>query len=124
MGDGFARSGRELKDRILHRVERIQVIPEGRGTLFRIAWAAAGVTVILAGLAMLLLPGPAIVVIPIGLAMLSAVFGWARRLMTMSIERGVDLGQAAEDLDLRVKVTGALVAICLIAGVGAILVLR
>jgi len=40
-----------------------------------------GFTVLLAGLAMTVLPGPAIVVIPAGLAILATEFLWARRLL-------------------------------------------
>lgn len=39
-----------------------------------------GTTVILIGLAMLLLPGPALLVIPFGIAILGLEFAWARRL--------------------------------------------
>lgn len=38
-----------------------------------------GVTVILIGVAMLILPGPGTVVIPIGLAILATEYAWARR---------------------------------------------
>ena len=38
-----------------------------------------GMTVLLAGLALIVLPGPAIVVIPVGLAILGIEFAWARR---------------------------------------------
>ena len=40
-----------------------------------------GFTVLLIGLAMTVLPGPAIVVIPAGLAILATEFVWARRLL-------------------------------------------
>jgi len=40
-----------------------------------------GFTVLFAGLAMTVLPGPAIVVIPAGLAILATEFLWARRLL-------------------------------------------
>lgn len=46
-----------------------------------------GMTVLLLGLALIVLPGPAIVVIPIGLAILATEFAWARHL----IARGRDL---------------------------------
>jgi tellurite resistance protein TerC len=38
-----------------------------------------GSTVLLVGLAMVVLPGPAIVVIPLGLVVLGIEFAWARR---------------------------------------------
>lgn len=40
-----------------------------------------GSTVLLIGVALVFLPGPAVVVIPIGLAILAAEFVWARRLL-------------------------------------------
>jgi hypothetical protein len=40
-----------------------------------------GGTVVLIGLALIVLPGPAIVVIPLGLAILGTEFLWARRLL-------------------------------------------
>lgn len=45
----------------------------------RIVIAVIGTTVLLIGLAMTVLPGPAIVVIPAGLAILGLEFAWARR---------------------------------------------
>jgi|LakMenE01Jun11ns_1017448.scaffolds.fasta_scaffold9827663_3 uncharacterized protein (TIGR02611 family) len=38
-----------------------------------------GVAVLIAGVMMVVLPGPAVVVIPLGLAILSLEFAWARR---------------------------------------------
>ncbi len=44
----------------------------------RIAVAVVGGTVLAIGAALIVLPGPAFVVIPLGLAILSAEFAWAR----------------------------------------------
>ncbi len=44
----------------------------------RIVIGVVGVTVLLIGLIMLVTPGPALVVIPVGLAILSIEFTWAR----------------------------------------------
>jgi tellurite resistance protein TerC len=43
---------------------------------------AVGSTVLILGVAMIVLPGPGLVVIPLGLAILAAEFVWARRLLT------------------------------------------
>jgi tellurite resistance protein TerC len=40
-----------------------------------------GLTVLVFGLALIILPGPAIVVIPVGLAILASEFAWARRII-------------------------------------------
>lgn len=47
----------------------------------RIFIGVIGFTVLLIGVAMIVLPGPAIVVIPLGLAILATEFVWARRLL-------------------------------------------
>jgi tellurite resistance protein TerC len=47
-------------------------------TARRIAVLAVGSTVVLVGVVMLVTPGPGLVVIPIGLAILSVEFAWAR----------------------------------------------
>ena len=44
----------------------------------RIAIGIVGFTVLLIGIAMIILPGPAFVVIPVGLGILSLEFAWAR----------------------------------------------
>jgi hypothetical protein len=44
----------------------------------RIAVAVIGGTILLLGVAMVVLPGPAIVVVPIGLGVLGLEFAWAR----------------------------------------------
>lgn len=53
----------------------------------RIVIALVGGTVLAAGLAMTVLPGPAIVVIPAGLAILGVEFAWARRWLKTIRER-------------------------------------
>ena len=45
----------------------------------RVVVAVTGGTITLVGIAMIVLPGPAIVVIPIGLSILATEFVWARR---------------------------------------------
>ena len=49
--------------------------------LRRLAVLAAGAVVTLAGVVMLFTPGPAVVVIPLGLAILAREFVWAQRLL-------------------------------------------
>ena len=41
--------------------------------------SVVGATVLLIGIALLVLPGPAFVVIPVGLAILATEYAWARR---------------------------------------------
>ncbi len=48
---------------------------------WRIVILLIGTTVLLIGVALLVLPGPAFVVIPVGLAILATEFAWARRCL-------------------------------------------
>jgi len=57
----------------------------------RIAVALVGGTVLAIGVALIVLPGPAFVVIPLGLAILGAEFAWARRWLRKVKQRSVDL---------------------------------
>lgn len=47
----------------------------------RLAITVIGFTILAIGIAMIVLPGPAIVVIPVGLALLATEFIWAKKLL-------------------------------------------
>lgn len=47
----------------------------------RLIIAVIGFTVLLIGIALLVMPGPAIIVIPVGLTILATEFVWARTLL-------------------------------------------
>lgn len=53
----------------------------------RLVVGVIGGTVLALGIAMIVLPGPAIVVIPAGLGILATEFMWARRLLRRARER-------------------------------------
>lgn len=63
-----------------------------RNPIIRVVYVAAAVTVVIAGILMLLLPGPAFVVIPIGLTLLALEFASAERLL----DRALDQADAAK----------------------------
>jgi putative transmembrane protein PGPGW len=47
----------------------------------KLVYSVLGASILLVGIAMIVLPGPAIVVIPIGLAILASEYAWARRII-------------------------------------------
>jgi uncharacterized protein (TIGR02611 family) len=53
----------------------------------RLVVTVVGFTLLLAGLALVVLPGPAIVVIPVALGILATEYVWARRLLRKTKER-------------------------------------
>jgi tellurite resistance protein TerC len=64
----------------------------------RIIISIVGMSVLLFGVALLVLPGPAFVVIPVGLAILATEYAWARRWLR-AIKESAEKG--AERLNLR-----------------------
>jgi tellurite resistance protein TerC len=64
----------------------------------RIVIFIVGMSVLLFGIALLVLPGPAFVVIPVGLAILATEYAWARRWLRV-IKESAEKG--AEKLNLR-----------------------
>ena len=56
----------------------------------RVVVTIVGGTVVLIGLVMIVSPGPAFVVIPVGLAILGLEWAWARRLLRTIKEKGGD----------------------------------
>jgi tellurite resistance protein TerC len=76
--------------RSLWNVENIKVVR-------RIIVSVVGATVLLIGIALLVLPGPAFIVIPIGLAILATEYAWARHWLrkVRQIANGVISGRRA-----------------------------
>lgn len=77
---------------MLDRIEERREIHKQLHWVPRVIIATLGFLILLAGLAMLVLPGPAILVIPIGLAILSLEFLWAEALLDKALESGVSFG--------------------------------
>lgn len=105
---------------IMRRLERHRARHAERGLVVRALWVLGGFTVLLAGLAMVVLPGPAVVVIPLGLAMLSFEFAWAERLLETSVRGGLRAKRAAGRR--RALATGAGIVLALAGLLAALLV--
>jgi len=68
----------------------------------RLVVGVVGFTVLLIGVVMFFTPGPAILVIPVGLGILATEFLWARRLLKQFKEKATQMANKA-----RGKKTGA-----------------
>jgi uncharacterized protein (TIGR02611 family) len=64
---------------IIERVRAQQERHRQRNRFYRIGFAVAGFLVLIAGIVMLVTPGPGIPVLILGLAMLALEFAWAER---------------------------------------------
>lgn len=99
------------------RLRRRRTAHLQRGPIYRVAWVLGGVIVLLAGVVMLVVPGPALLVIPIGLAMLSLEFAWAGKVLESGVRGGMAAREHVGRADRRVLVLGA---VALAAAVGAV----
>jgi uncharacterized protein (TIGR02611 family) len=100
------------RPKVVQRLEAQRERYKERSRIVRIAVALAGFTLLLGGLAMLVLPGPAFVVIPIGLAILSLEFTWAERLLDRSLEEAAKAQRKAAETSTTQRVlTGIAVAL-------------
>ena len=77
-----------------------RLIGKSIGYVRKVVVFVVGGTVLLIGIAMIVLPGPAVVVIPIGLGILAVEFAWARTLLNKArgyIARGVDAARSRKN---------------------------
>jgi tellurite resistance protein TerC len=61
------------------RVRKAVSLKDLPAPLRKLIVAVIGLTILLIGVAMVVLPGPAFIVIPVGLGILATEFAWARR---------------------------------------------
>jgi len=94
----------ELVRRLLARREQHRT----RHFLFRILFGVTGAVVLAAGVVMLVTPGPAFVLIPVGLAMLALEFEWAERLLVKALQQAERAREKARDASRTQKVLGTL----------------
>ena len=81
--------------------------------------AAAGLTLFLGGVAMLVLPGPAFAVIPVGLFLLALEFEWAERWLERSVEEAEKAKRRAAETTKTQRALGAASVSLGVAGVVA-----
>jgi uncharacterized protein (TIGR02611 family) len=86
-----------------------------RSRFYRAGFAIVGATVTLAGVAMLVTPGPAFVVIPIGLAMLALEFAWAERLLDRALDQAEIAQRKAAETTRAQRILGAIAAALAVA---------
>lgn len=110
----------EIRKRLDHRIGQLQHHYQDHGRLFKVMWVVVAVVIVLVGLVMVVFPGPSTVVIPLGLAMLAGVFGWARRLLVLTVERGMWITNRLDDVPRAVRILGVVAGLCLAAAVVAL----
>ena len=106
------------KPRIVQRLEAQRERHRQRPLVVRVLYIVVGFTLLLGGVAMLVLPGPAFLVIPVGLALLSLEFAWAENLLERALEQGESAKRKAAETT---KTQRAFTAIAFVLGAGALL---
>ncbi len=112
------RRRRRAEPKLVRKLREHQATHRERGRFYRAAVVVAGLLILLTGIAMLALPGPAFVVIPIGLAILALEFTWAERLLETALEKAADAQDKAADaspLQKALGIAGTVLAIAAFA---------
>jgi uncharacterized protein (TIGR02611 family) len=110
-----AAEGKEREQNVPEFVKKLRDQREKhleRSRAVRIVMIVAGFTIFLGGVVMLVTPGPAFVLIPIGLALLSLEFAWAERALERSLlEADKAKKRAAETTTTQRVLTGIAVGL-------------
>ncbi len=106
--------------KLVTKLKARRVSHREKGHLYRAAFVVAGVILLLAGAAMIVLPGPAFVMIPIGLALLALEFTWAETLLDRSLVEADKAKRKAQETTRRQRILSGLAVAC---GVAAFVVL-
>jgi uncharacterized protein (TIGR02611 family) len=114
----MSESERRPRPKFIEKLEARREHHTERGVVYRIAFGVAGAIVLLAGLVMLVTPGPAFVLIPIGLAMLSMEFAWAAVALDKALEQAQVAQEKAAQTSTRMRL---LVAAATVLGIAALL---
>ena len=106
---------RRPRPKLIEKLEERRESHRTRSRLFRIGFGLVGAMVLVGGLVMLVTPGPAFVLIPIGLAMLSLEFVWAERLLEKSLEQAQIAQEKAAQTTRTQRVLGAIAGLLAVA---------
>ena len=82
---------------LVQRLRAQQEAHRQRSKIVRVLFAVVGFTLLLGGAAMLVLPGPALAVIPIALAILALEFQWADNLLERSLQEADKAKRKAQE---------------------------
>jgi Putative transmembrane protein (PGPGW) len=108
------------KPTLVERMRAQREIHAMRPLYLRVLITAAGFTLLFTGLAMLVLPGPALAGIPIALAILSLEFAWAGRALETALVKAEQAKQSAKETSRTQRiVVGVAVGLAAIAAVVA-----
>jgi uncharacterized protein (TIGR02611 family) len=106
---------RRPRPKLVERLEARRETHSQRSRAYRFGFAALGMLILAGGVVMLITPGPAFVLIPIGLAMLALEFTWAERLLEKSLEQAQIAQEKAAQTTTLQRVLGVLAGLAALA---------
>jgi uncharacterized protein (TIGR02611 family) len=84
---------RRPRPKLIEKLEAQRETHRDRSLFYRVGFGVLGGVILIAGVVMLVTPGPAFVLIPVGLAILSLEFAWA----ASALEKALDQAQRAQE---------------------------
>jgi uncharacterized protein (TIGR02611 family) len=106
---------RRPRPKLVERLEARRETHKQRSRAYRVGFAALGMLILAGGVVMLVTPGPAFVLIPIGLAMLALEFAWAEQLLERSLEQAQIAQEKAAQTTTLQRVLGVLAGLAALA---------
>ena len=115
LAHSLAMEERRPRPKLVERLEARRATHHQRSRLYRIGFTTLGMLILLGGVVMLVTPGPAFVLIPIGLAMLALEFTWAERLLEKSLQQAQIAQEKAANTTTLQRVLGVLAGLAALA---------
>ncbi len=107
------------RPKLIRKLQEQREVHKARPRVIRVLYAAVGITILLAGLIMLVTPGPAFAIIPIGLFILALEFSWAEAALEKSLEQADKAKQKAAETTTTQRVLTATAGVLAVAAVVA-----
>jgi uncharacterized protein (TIGR02611 family) len=101
--------------KIVRKLQERRATHKDRHVVVRLGFGVVGLVLLLGGLVMLVSPGPAFVLIPIGLAILSLEFAIAGRMLDKSLIKADQAKRKAQEASRTQKLLTAGATVCAIA---------
>jgi uncharacterized protein (TIGR02611 family) len=101
--------------KLVRKLRARQAEHKQHGRVYRWVFVLLGIAILSVGIAMLALPGPAFVVIPVGLAILSLEFAWAEKLLEKALIKGEEARRKAAGASPAQKAVSAVAVGCAVA---------
>ena len=95
---------------LIEKLRQRRATHKQKNPVYRIGFGFAGFVIALTGLAMLVLPGPALVVLPVGLFMLALEFNWAEKLLETTLNKADGARRSvASRIPIELAIAGVLI---------------